>query len=199
MKQKRFTDGDRQRSDRRQTWRLLWPKCFKRRTAVLLPQSHTGLTFSSSSEELVQDRERWEPFREGGSRAKRGRSKATARARLRHSSSTPATFYSLWHSASGTSFFCHSFSRSSYSPEWRWPWCSCWIRRYSISPCYRDRPQRYSTEHNKSHIPLVFVISRTVCYCAFRSLEQLLTHLNKPAVILYSQTFVFIHRVWFSY
>lgn len=144
----------------------------------------------------MQDGERWEPFREGGSKAKRGRSKATARARLRHSSSTPATFYSLWHSASATSFFCHSFSHSS-SPEWRWPWCSCWIRRYSISSCYRDRPQRYSTEHNKSHIFLVFVISRTVCYCAFRSLEQLLTNHNKPAVILYSQTFVFIHRVWF--
>lgn len=61
-KEKRFTDCDDIQSR------------YKRRIAEVVRLSFTSLTFSSSSEELVQDREKWEPFRGGGSKKKKKRS-----------------------------------------------------------------------------------------------------------------------------
>lgn len=46
------------------------------------------------------------------------------------------------------------------SPERWWPWRPCWIRRYFISPRYRNRTQRYCVI--KPSLTLCFV-NRTVC------------------------------------
>lgn len=56
------------------------------------------------------------------------------------------------------------------SPERWWPWRPCWIRRYFISPRYRNRTQRYCVM--TPSFTLCFV-NRTVCSWPLTSLLQL--------------------------
>lgn len=75
---------------------------------------------------------------------------ATAWARLRHSTSTLITFFLSCFQSQPPHLSVIHFPFILSSERWR-SWRSRRIRRYSISPRYRDRPQRYSSEHDKTH------------------------------------------------
>lgn len=101
-------------------------------------------------------------------RAGEGNVRATFRAWLHHSiSSLTPLFFSSFHShpplcTSLSHLACHLIFA-----EWRWPRRPCRIRGHPLSPRYRNRTQRYSTAHARSHS------YAPVCHCASGSLAQI--------------------------
>lgn len=155
---------------------ILW---WRLNIAVLF--SHTCLTFFDISE-LVQDREGWGLLRRGIKKlAVGGKVQATFWTGLHHCTST-LNILSLSnksiHLSPSRLFILPIRLMSSFPSEWWWPWCSCWIRTHSISPRYRNRPQRYSREHIDIHAIYLCTVENVTVF------QALFWLLDRPAITL---------------